>query len=474
MSLQAVRARAGKFEKAHVYEFDVKGTLISRRTVNVGPNASVDLEATGGNLYLVYADLGDRYANTYRMMCHLNGLIGRGSLVDDICTEILCGNQSFPASDLGRRYPELGRGGNMPDFGGGLIGGFGGGGGGGVCGKCLDTGGGGQFVPVTGCESNLPADPPTPPPGEMIVFQHIPFTSDTASGNSQIFKMGADGSNPVNISNNRREELQPDVSEATQLIVFRRLGVGLHTMNTDGGDVTAINNSGDALFPKWSDSGSERHFILFHIPGSGGNSAPFSRIFPDGSSRRQVLPPRPNEETMGADVLEGGRHIVFARIDETSTLNGGFHQADLFLKNIRDDTPEVRLTNTLDIIETLPAVSHDGTMIAFRARILRDAAGQPVSHDEIHVARIDADRGTLTTLHAIPLSQRIDSVTGITFSRDDRRLFFSALVIDIDTTTDDRRSEIFSVSFDGATLRRLTDNTDFDGFPSAIPLPRRR
>ena len=104
-----------------------------------------------------------------------------------------------------------------------------------------------------------------------------------------------------------------------------------------------------------------------------------------------------------ADGLDG-KHVVFQRYDSAS------HDRDLYVKYVWDNRPDEQLTNTPGISETLPVISHDGSMLAYRAF---HGAGV---NDQIIVAQFTPGVG-LTTLHTINPAMPVNTnISGIDFS----------------------------------------------------------
>jgi len=266
--------------------------------------------------------------------------------------------------------------------------------------------------------------------------------------------MPSNGSNPVNLSNNQFEEFSPDVHHQTKEIVFvsLRSPFGLYTMDINGGGVTAIPNTRNADYPKWSRD-QDPLFVVFTYPAFHANSAIY-RIRRDGSDRAQITTPAATETDEMADVVNS-KFIVFTRMD-----NSNFNR-DIYLKYIWDSRPAVNLTNS-GVTETLPVVSHDGRMIAYRVFI-------GAENEEIRVASLDTAAGTISVLHTIRLNPPANyNISGLDFSMDDTRLYVSIQVNDVPGNIINRMWEIFSIRLDGTGQYRLTVNNDEDVYPSAV------
>ena len=192
----------------------------------------------------------------------------------------------------------------------------------------------------------------------------IVFTSER-DGNSEIYRMNADGSGLTRLTNNPAEESLPYCSPDGSRIVFssdRDNTRQLYLMDIDGGNhVRLTNNDYDNNSPAWSPDGSEIAFS------SGGNATP-SNLFtirPDGSNERQVtnregynfLSPTwsPDGSRLGA---EGGR------LGETlQTEWGEAGRTQIWTFNA-DGSDAVQLTQ-LDAYNGYPAWSPIGSHIVF-------------------------------------------------------------------------------------------------------------
>lgn len=486
LPLDSLRARFDKFDRALVYEFDAAGKRLSQQVLTLSGDASATIEATAGNTYLAYADLGARYQNGYRLKCNLSRLGGRGERLPEICTQILCGNQQLAVSELATRFPVLRELGALTGLeGDGPVGGFGldggrpvgpGGGlpvgpvgtgraGGAVCDSCLNTGGA-TFVPVVECSGELPVT--RRPPGEAFVYEHIAYTTDTDRGPTQIFKMNADGS-AVNLSNNNNTEQKPDVSPDGREIAYVRDG-RLHVMGINGENPTQITDMDDVSRPRWLTL--DRDVFIFFIR----NGEEVYRINRSGTTPTLVTSPGGRLSDVHADRFTG-KDLVIERSDANAAFDvdevgrdvfgSGFFNSDLFAKDAFDDDPVVRLTDTPDLIESLPTgANRTESLIAYSVLDPRNKSCQ------VQVATIDFDL-RLTVLRTITIREGTDwGISGISFSADDSRLLVSTRSSTLFGMTDARKYEIYSVNVDGTDLQRLTFNTDLDDYPSAVPAPR--
>ncbi|HWT01725.1 MAG TPA: hypothetical protein VN256_15875 [Pyrinomonadaceae bacterium] len=305
-----------------------------------------------------------------------------------------------------------------------------------------------------------PRRAPLPPADKstagQVVFVRASYTEGERTMRSQIYKMDADGGHTVKLSKDPYYAVWPDVHHKTRRIVFwsERPPGGLFTMNMDGWDVRFIPNAPPgSLYPKWGKSASDP-FIVYIATLSRQNSAVY-RIRPDGTGLKQLTVTEGQEADEAVDVA-GDKYIIFAR-----RLWKGRHDRDLFLKSMKDDRAPVNLTKTREVTETLPAVSHDGRKIAYR--VVRE------SDEEIHVAELDTKARSIRLLHVIRMGPpAVHNLTGIDFSADDERLFFSVEVTDVSERWLSHRQEVFSVRLDGSEWTRLTRNGEMDAWPSVV------
>ena len=102
----------------------------------------------------------------------------------------------------------------------------------------------------------LPTLQPTPTQVPPIPCT-ITFDSDR-DGNREIYVMGPDGSDPINLSNNPTDDRNPVWSPDGSRIVFvsdRDGGPFLYMMNADGSDVRQLTTENGSDWPDWSQDG---------------------------------------------------------------------------------------------------------------------------------------------------------------------------------------------------------------------------
>jgi hypothetical protein len=455
VSLRQLQSRLGGFERALVYEYNKDGKVLSQQQSKMSSDGSIAIKATAGNSYLIFADLGPRFSNSYQVVCNLGRAQVGGQAVPRICTQIFCNDNVFPASQLKERIPELKQQTTL-ELGDGPIGGFGGHGN--ICDQCLGNRSGNQpsdgpFVPTRGCSDFVPADPVAPPPPgpETIVYMHSDFPT-VSNFHYQIYKIKSDGTGPVNISNNENFERSPDVNFKTGKIVFESLGGGgLTTMDLNGNNRTVIPKTFLGGNPKWSRK--DESFVVYTNLISNVNNS-LHRVRPDGSENVEIVKAGEGNVIRTADVVDDD-HVVFSRD------TGGF-DGDLFIKDMRDQSDAVNLTNTPDIHEDYPVMSHNGALIAYLVTKVKD-----FKRVEIHIARLTLP-GTITDIHVIHLDVPAGRyLRDLDFSNDDSHVYVASTVIETEDNTN--TTQLFSISVDGSGQFRVTLNSESDFEPSVAP-----
>ena len=450
LSLSRSQFRFGKFDRAVLYEYDKQGAMLSRQEINISADSTIAINATAGRRYLIYPDLGSRYRNSYVVICNLRRAGLAGEIVPRICSQILCTDSPFQASQLFERVPDLKAQAKATDLGDGFIGGFGRGGS--ICERCLgeSQSGGSDFVPASGCEVGLPSTPEPLPNPELIVYEHINFPT-TADWRSQIYKVKSDGTEVVNLSNNDRWDEDPDVNHHSKRIVFQshtEHEQSLVLMDTDGNNRTSIPHTTGAWYPKWSRD-AESFIVYVDRVGNFGNS--IHRIRPDGNDDILIVTADLKHIIRSSDVFDDF-HVVYHQD------SGAGADSDIFIKDFRDDGTPPNLTSTTDIAEDFPVVSHDGTMIAYRAHHPDEAQSW-----EIRVARLTLP-STLTLLYPIRFTDPASGLIGAPeFSSDDKRIYVSGYL------TEQETSQLFSINLDGSGQFQVTVTDERDYGPSVVP-----
>jgi Tol biopolymer transport system component len=284
------------------------------------------------------------------------------------------------------------------------------------------------------------------------------------NGHEQIYKMRITGTSQTNVSNNTFTDHYPDVSHHGKGIVFSSLrsgpGENIYAMDLDGGSVQQITTGTlQRTKPNWGREDLAK-LIAYSYPDFRQDTALWT-VYDDGTNARKITNPAPNTESAGEqddgghDFWHGGKMIVFSRYDLAT------HDRDLYSIYFDGTQDFVRITNTQNVSETQPVISHDGKLLAYRAFYR-----QPSFKDTIRIVQV----GTWLLVNEIELQAPASkNISGIDFSRNDKRLYFAAESSDVPGSLINNKLEIFSVKLDGTDQRRLTDNEVSDTWPSVIP-----
>jgi Tol biopolymer transport system component len=282
--------------------------------------------------------------------------------------------------------------------------------------------------------------------------ERVVFVSER-DGHAQIYRMAQFGWWQRNISDNTFTDHFPDVSPDATRIVFSSLrdgpGENIYVMATDGTGVTPLTSgTGQRTQPRWG--ATDR--IAFQYPAYHRNTQIWT-MNSDGTDLQQLTHPDMNESDDGGhDFYEAGAMLVFSRLDWTTQ-----RRVLYTVKSDGTGTP-VRVTTTQDVSETLPVVSHNGQLLAFR-----------LFHHATHTDRIGVlNVGDWTPVSEIALQPpAARNISGIDFAKGDQRLYFSVQTSELTGNPIDVRQEIFSIKLDGSDQRRLTNNTAGDTWPVA-------
>jgi hypothetical protein len=237
------------------------------------------------------------------------------------------------------------------------------------------------------------------------------------------------------------DDSMPSVSHNGTWVAFKRVvGASDRIVVRQTGDAagTTERDIAQGTRPRWAPADD---WVLFR------NQGKIYRIRPNGTSLAQITNP-------GANVTDNFGHgywnantIVFGR----GTGTGPGQTVGLYLQDIAT----AALTPMLPGY-SMPAVSHDGTMMACEVRYY---FGWGIVH-YISIFEIPS----LQYLYSIaftygPNSPSVSGVSGVAFSADDSRLFFSAI------PPNETKREIYSIKLDGSDLKRLTTNVWDEFYP---------
>ncbi len=269
-------------------------------------------------------------------------------------------------------------------------------------------------------------------------------------GDPEVYAMNPDGSLPTRLTFNKGPN--PDLpfldfwpswsSDAAKIVYtsfrFTPLGPNLDifTMNPDGTGQTRIttNPAGD-LDPALTSDGTKIVFVR-EVPGPNPDDPPAAQdiwsMNADGTGETN-LTPGPETETEPA-ISPDGTKIAFERNVGGTDHDSGNHE--IFTMNI-DGTGVTRLTNTASAREQHPSFSPDGARIAFDDNFHADpgVAGG--------IYTMNADDGTDVT----PLtSARTDRHGLPSYSPDGTKISFTA------------SEDIYVMNVDGSGQKRLTSH----------------
>jgi hypothetical protein len=264
------------------------------------------------------------------------------------------------------------------------------------------------------------------------LFEHIAFMSNR-DGNLEIYVMDADGSNPVNLSNNPANDERPAWSLDGTRIAFQSYRDGnweIYVMDADGSDpVRLTENPAEDFFPAWSPDGTRIAFMSDRD----GNLEIYV-MDADGSNPVRLTNNLARDEWPAWS--PDGTRIAF-----TSYRDG---ISEIYVMDTDGSNP-VNLTNN-PATDSQPAWSPGGTEIAFMSG--RDG------NDEIYVMGADGSNPRrLTNQLAWDYSPA--------WSPDGTEIAF--------TSERDFNDEIYVMDADGSNPRRLTNHAAQDLLPAWSP-----
>jgi hypothetical protein len=310
-----------------------------------------------------------------------------------------------------------------------------------------------------------------------VVFAALSLTLGTAcidvvyvsrpDGRARIYGMTDSGSRHHETSNNGRAEESPDVSpDATRIALVSRRGdenlvlTRLLADETGSGGTDLVLASGDSrkTRPRWScqqdlvafadfTAASQARIAVVPVDAAGG---------PAGAAVPVTSPGAGESDSGGHDFYDGGNRIVFAR--HRPPPNG----YDLYAQGSDGSGTATPLHETANVGESLPVVSHDGTLLAYRMSI----ALLTGTIDRIVLMRT----GTWDQVRFLdprPPAQS-GTIRALGFSKDDKRVLVAAEAADAPGATPDDRIEIFSIAIADGEQARLTENAVLDSQADGI------
>jgi Tol biopolymer transport system component len=291
----------------------------------------------------------------------------------------------------------------------------------------------------------------------LLIFscaQRVVFERGNGFTEAQIYKMETTGESQTSVSNNTFLDYSPNVCPGGKKIVFvsSREGYGtgmeVNIMDVNGSNVQQLTSGrGYARNPRCS----LRGIVAFPAPVHG-----YDRIWTvrtDGSGLQEVTNPGPNQKDVACDFYDDGRRIVFVRVEEATG------RSDLFATYFDGSQPIHRITNTPNIAENSPVVSHDG-------RLLACTAYYPDT-GKVSIRLMNVGSWTLVN-EIVMLPPAAKAIRGAEFSCDDKRLYVSVDSADVPEPSQFNRFELFSIKIDGTDQKRITQNGVGDFWPSSI------
>ena len=258
----------------------------------------------------------------------------------------------------------------------------------------------------------------------------IAFTSER-DGNSEIYIMNADGSDPRRLTDNPAYDGWPTWSPDGSQIAFMSKRSGnpdIYVMDADGSNIQQLTtHSANDIWPDWSPDGARIAFLSRRD----GNFEIYL-INADGTDLQRLTNTSSHEDF--PNWSPDGERLVFSRVEG----NDG-----TFIINA-DGTEEQML---MEIVALEPSWSPDGTRIIF--------ASDHEGFRGIYV--IDIDGSDLQRISSTRAGENCPE-----WSLDGTRILFASWR--------DGDGEIYVMNVDGSNLQQLTDNRMVDEFPAWRPI----
>jgi len=312
------------------------------------------------------------------------------------------------------------------------------------------------------------------PAGDVI------YTS-MRTGSSQIFRVDADGTTEVRLTQGEHSEMQPVWSRQGRIaFVSTRSGGGdIYTMDANGGDLRRVTSRpGLEQNPAWSPDGQR---IAYIADGEGGTELRVARA--DGSNDRRIASDlleagAPEWSPDGSQIalvakIDGKSRIVVADVASGAArpatdskggefgpvwapdgrsivyVHAGSRNEGVNLRRVHLDKPaSVALTQGM-YVNSQPRFSPDGTKLLY----LSNASSQGGAMN-LHVMNADGSG-------IVNLTRWEHADMGASWSADGRYIFLMSFR--------DWPGQIYRIGTDGATPLRLTRSASQEGFPIGRP-----
>ncbi len=273
------------------------------------------------------------------------------------------------------------------------------------------------------------------------------------SGIKHVYKMRYDGSSQTPFSPITSTPYDfPDVSpDGTKIAYTDGQNVFISDLNDIGGssELQLSAPTGTKAFVRWA----PKQQIIAYANFVSGTASIIMSATSGLNSLPATYPTGSQSDDGGLDFyLENNvQYMVYSR-------NGDLYA--MFFNGTLGSSP---ITNTpgSTILETLPVVSHDSKLLAYRVSYKLAALG---TVDYIQLMNV----GTWSSQQVIMMQPPAvrGTISSIAFSCNDERLYVAAR-----TSSAAGSREIFSVRVDGGDQQQLTNNSVYDSKPDAIPTP---
>lgn len=281
-------------------------------------------------------------------------------------------------------------------------------------------------------------------------------------GHDQLYRMYVNGSVQTNLSANQFSERFPDASPDGRKCAFSSIRDGvaenIFVLDMDNGNIQQLTTGPNRkIRPRWS---PQQDRVAYAEYPSSESAKIFTMPAGGGPAVQVTNPDQYHSDSLGHDFFDNGTKIIFAR---TRLVQGG---SQLYYQNADGTGSAALVPNTLPHAY-YPVVSHNGSLLAYRVKGPNLMPGSP---EWILVHKIESWQKIAEFHLQAPVPALGSTIRGISFSKDDDRLYVAARAADVSAGGDDRL-EIFSIKLDGTDQKRLTVNTAPDSYPSAVPAP---